>query len=142
MTILLGETASPTKWNSLNLGSSHDETPWAVVMALIWEIVPTMLILLTIATRQGSRSTNRSRSMRASVDGNSRQYGTDGSTSGVGYHYHNIDGNTNSNGWTMGDNEGPGGKGLWSSSQHGEGQCDEIETAKRWLEGGDLFNGK
>lgn len=45
------ETKSNERWNSLNLGSAHDETPWAVVMALIWEIVPTMLILVTIATK-------------------------------------------------------------------------------------------
>ena len=151
-----GETASNSKWNALNLGSAHDEEVWALVMALIWEIIPTMLILLTIATRQGhSSGAHRRRS--------NDRYGSDGNGSGypphTGEYPHGGRGNglnggqgrghnggrgegLLSGGWSSHNDQfgGPGGEGLWSSSQHGGlQQNDEIESAKRWLEGGDLF---
>ena len=121
-------------------------------MALIWEIIPTMLILLTIATRQGHSSGAR---RRRSND----RYGSDGNGSGyppnTGEYPHGGRGNGPngshnggrgegllSGGWNSHNDSfgGPGGEGLWSSSQHGGlQQNDEIESAKRWLEGGDLF---
>jgi hypothetical protein len=154
------ETASNTKWNSLNLGSAHDETPWAVVMALIWEIIPTMLILVTIATRQGRASALSSLPGYGAFD----QNGSGRSSIGDGGRgEHLIDGRWKSASGGVGRSGGSGdhpygsmkgfngtlrdGRSRWSVSgsmngydEHGGmSHNDEIESAKRWLEGGDLF---
>ena len=47
-------SASPgATWIALHIGSGHDQSVWTVALFLVWEIIPTMLILLTIATPHG-----------------------------------------------------------------------------------------
>lgn len=139
-------------WNagSAGGGKTHHLSVFCIVLCclwlVIWEIIPTMLILVTIATPQGHRSS--SYSARENRPGGGSRYGSDGGSSrGVNGSGGRGRGNESllsdgRGGWTMkGGTSGPGGEGLWSSSQHG-GQQDDIESAKRWLEGGDLFEGK
>ena len=133
------ETTTNSKWNSLNLGSSRDETPWALVMALIWEIVPTMLILLTIAKREGRGSGGRGsgKHLHSNIPGG-------------GYGAFNHDGSAASGnerlmdggGWSASRDGGGGLHGIQGRDGLNGGRNEEenaIESAKRWLEGGDLF---
>ena len=142
-------SAGPS-WVALHIGSGHDQSVWTVMLFLVWEIIPTMLILLTIATPHGGGGGRRKHSMDgygafgqiSVMSGDllregSEGYGDDGAggAGGAGGNSNILDPHRR---WS-GDGAGNYAPYSHSFGNYNNAEEDEAVAARRWLEGGDLF---
>ena len=145
-------SASPgATWIALHIGSGHDQSVWTVALFLVWEIIPTMLILLTIATPHGGggRWTNSADAYGAfgQISVMSGDLLQDGG-GGAGDEYVAADildptrwrwsADYSARSRQYGGGLGGGGGGGLGGGSGDDDEDDEV-AARRWLEGGDLF---
>ena len=98
------------RWNSLPIGSGEDVGAWAMVMFILWEVIPTMLSLMTIARRQGSG-------------------GRGGAVPSYGAFHHIASGGSATRPIAISDD-----------GRDSFDDLEDVDAAKRWLEGGNLFD--